>query len=108
MRCGCSRDCQYRATGGSNLHSPRRTLSLRRTEDRPEVAASTSAQVSTNRSFGDTVSAVVSPAVLATAVLHLSNWSYMQTANVLFGYYVAEKLEVSFEYTPCRSCPRSV
>ncbi len=61
----------------------------------PDLAAHTVDQVSTNRSFGDTVSAVVSPAVLATAVLHLSNWSYMQTANVLFGYYVAEKLEVN-------------
>ena len=53
-------------------------------------------QVATNRSYGDTVSAVVSPAVLATAVMHLSNWSYLQSANVLFGYYVAEKLEAGF------------
>ena len=40
------------------------------------------------------MSAVVSPAVLATAVMNLHNWTYLQTANVLFGYYVSEKLEV--------------
>jgi len=50
--------------------------------------------VSTNRSYGDTVSAIVGPAVLATAVMNLHNWTYLQTANVLFGYYVSEKLEV--------------
>ena len=54
-------------------------------------------QVATNRSYGDTVSAVVSPAVLATAVMNLHNWTYLQTANVLFGYYVSEKLEVRLD-----------
>ena len=53
--------------------------------------------MSTNRSYGDTVSAIVGPAVLATAVMNLHNWTYLQTANVLFGYYVSEKLEVPYQ-----------
>ena len=43
------------------------------------------------------MSAIVGPAVLATAVMNLHNWTYLQTANVLFGYYVSEKLEVPYQ-----------
>lgn len=52
--------------------------------------------VVTRRNVGDTVSAVVGPAVLAVAALSLQHITYMQAANALFGYYLCEKLEGSF------------
>ena len=61
--------------------------------------------MSTNRSYGDTVSSIVGPAVLATAVMNLHNWTYLQTANVLFGYYVSEKLEVPNQSSIVRAEP---
>lgn len=50
--------------------------------------------VVTRQGGGDTVSAVVGPAVLAVAALNLQNITYMQAANALFGYYLCEKLEI--------------
>ncbi|CAL5224011.1 g6630 [Coccomyxa viridis] len=47
----------------------------------------------TRRGFGEKVSHIIAPAVLAVYALNLSRISVMDTATLLFGYFLAEKLE---------------
>ncbi|CAK0737986.1 hypothetical protein CVIRNUC_000977 [Coccomyxa viridis] len=47
----------------------------------------------TRRGFGEKVSQIIAPAVLAVYALNLSRISVMDTATLLFGYFLAEKLE---------------
>ena len=47
-----------------------------------------------DRACGDAqVSQIIAPAVLAVYALNLSRISVMDTATLLFGYFLAEKLE---------------
>jgi len=52
------------------------------------------AAVVTRRYDPDTVAAVVGPATLAVGALNLHSVTFLQAANALFGFYLAEKLEI--------------